>query len=75
MFLSRRQAGAVFLVLVGAAMALAVSLALTLANHRLDAGFVDRWLRAFLIALVVAVPTGALVVPGARRVADRLTRR
>ncbi|MFN3292671.1 MAG: adenine deaminase C-terminal domain-containing protein [Gemmobacter sp.] len=58
-----------------AAMALAVSLALTLASHRLDAGFMDRWMRAFLIALVVAVPTGALVVPVARRVADRLTRR
>lgn len=75
MLFSRRQSGVVFIVLLALVVALVISLALTLMNTRLDAGFVDRWMRAFLVAGVAAVPSALLAAPVLRAAVDRFTRR
>ncbi len=75
MLFSKRQSGVVLIVLLALVLALVTSLALTLVNTRLDAGFVDRWMRSFLIASVAAVPTALLALPALRITVDRLTRR
>jgi hypothetical protein len=71
MFLSRRQGNVLFLVLGTLLLAGVVSLTLALWWWRLDAGFLNRWLRAWLIAFVVATPSALLLLPGLRRVVDR----
>jgi hypothetical protein len=65
----------VLVVLLALVLALVISLALTLVNTRLDAGFMDRWMRSFLIAGVAAVPSALLANPVLKVMVERLTRR
>jgi hypothetical protein len=72
--LSRRGANILFVVLMAGVMSFVMSFVMTLANTRLDSGFWDRWLRAFVLGYVVALPTAMVVVPLVRRFTDRLAR-
>ena len=67
MRLSRRWFPWVFALLMGGAMTLIVTMALTLAQGFTLAGWMGRWLLAWL----VATPTIVLLAPGARRMAAR----
>lgn len=73
--LSRRGANVLFIILMAMGMSLVMSFAMTLLHVRLDSGFVNRWMRAFLLGWLVATPTAFVVVPLVRRVTDALVSR
>jgi hypothetical protein len=66
--LSRRWFPWVFALLMGGAMTLIVTLALSLAQGFTLSGWMGRWLLAWL----VATPAIVLLAPGARRLAARI---
>jgi len=73
--LSRRAANILFVVLMALVMSLVMSFAITLMNTRLDAGFTNRWMRAFLLGWLIATPTALLAFPLIGRMVDAMTAR
>jgi hypothetical protein len=65
--LSRRGAQIVNVLLVALAMAAAISFVSTFIVAAFTSGFWTKWLRALVIAWVVAIPTGFFAIPLARR--------
>ncbi len=49
-----------------------MSLAMTIVNTGLDAGFVLRWLTAWGISFAVAFPAAAVIIPAARKLTSHL---
>lgn len=72
--LSPRLKPVVFITLMAMAMSVVMSFAMTVLNHKLDAWFVQKWLRACAIAFVVALPTALTLAPILRSVTDRICR-
>jgi len=54
-------------------MSFAMSLTLTLVNLGLISEFFEKWIRAFGISFVVALPTSLIVVPLAKRIVEKIT--
>ncbi len=73
MFLTRQQGHVLFVVLMATSMSFIMSLAMTALNAPLDAHFMQRWFRSFLVGALVAIPSAMIVVPVMRRIADSLT--
>jgi hypothetical protein len=71
--LPRRWSGVLFITFMVLAMCFVMSLAMTVVNHGLRAGFLDRWGRSFAIGVLVAWPTAYVVVPRVRQLVDWLT--
>lgn len=63
----------VFAVAMAGMMSIAMSFALTAINVGLTENFVSLWLRACLVAFVVAVPISLFAGPVANRIADTFT--
>jgi predicted membrane channel-forming protein YqfA (hemolysin III family) len=62
----------IFSLLMGAMMVFLMTFVITLVNVGLPPDFVSRWLRAFLVAYVVAVPVIYFLAPVARRLTARV---
>lgn len=70
----KRYQGALFSTLMGSTMALLMSFTLTGINTGFfDPGFWGRWMGAFLVSLVVSIPTAVLVAPVIRRIVAALS--
>lgn len=70
--LSPRLRPTVFVVLLALVIALAVSFATTVLNHRIDEWFVSKWMRAWAIGAAVAVPTALLFASPLRAITDKI---
>jgi hypothetical protein len=64
-----------FIVIMASMMSLVMSLVLTLINLGLSHWSFLRWMRGFLVAFLVAVPTALVVGPIARRIAGSFSKR
>lgn len=70
---SPRRQQAVFVTLMVLAMSFVISLTMALINMPLDSRFPGRWVRNWLIAMLVAWPTAYIVVPNVRRIVTKLS--
>jgi hypothetical protein len=61
----------VFSIVMGAIMVLVMTFVITLANVGMATDFFARWMKAYAVAYVVAVPVIYFLAPFARRVAAR----
>mgnify|MGYP000376099584 CR=1 FL=1 len=69
--LPKRYFHLVFSVIMGAMMVLLMTFVITLVNVGLASDFVARWMRAFAIAYVVAIPVIYFLAPLAKKLAGR----
>ena len=72
--LSPRLKAPVTVILLAAFVALGISFTFTAMRYPLSAGFLDHWIRNFLIAAAVGVPVALLTGPIAEKVAGWICR-
>jgi len=73
MKINRKYSMILFAVLMSFVMSFAMSLTLTLINLGFVPYFFEKWIRAFAVSFLVALPTSLLIVPIARKIVDKLT--
>jgi hypothetical protein len=71
---SARRQQVVFVTLMVLAMSFVISLAMAVMNLPLDERFLARWLKNWLLAILVAWPTAYIVVPSVRRIVAKLAK-
>jgi hypothetical protein len=71
---SPRRQTVVFVTLMVLAMSFVISLAMALINLPLDERFLGRWVKNWLLAMLVAWPTAYIVVPAVRRIVAKLAK-
>jgi hypothetical protein len=71
---SARRQQVVFVTLMVLAMSFVISLAMAVMNLPLDERFLARWLKSWLLAILVAWPTAYIVVPSVRRIVAKLAK-
>jgi hypothetical protein len=66
------KARVILSVLMTSVMVLMVTLVATYLNLGLVAGFVGHWMKAYFIGWPIAAATAFVIMPGCRRVTDRI---
>ncbi len=69
----RRYAPILFSFVMSTAIVAVTSGMITAINTGIDAGYPERWMRAYALAWAFAFPTVALVGPRVRRLVERIT--
>ena len=72
--LTPRQAQLAFIPLVVTTMSGVISFAMSALHHGFTAGLLRVWLQHWPVAFIVALPTAWVVLPGIRRMLERLSR-
>ena len=63
----------VLIVIASFAMSIIMSLVITYINTGMDSEFIIRWRKAFLIAFPIAIIAAIIVIPFAKKIADKIT--
>lgn len=74
-FIPKRLSGLVFVASVAFTMSAVMSLAITIVNTGVGGDLAGRWLKAWPIAFMIALPTALVLIPTLRRLVDRCTLR
>lgn len=72
--MTRRSANILAFLVVGAVLSAAMSLGVVIADTGVRGDLVGRWLRAWAIAFLIAVPTAMVLRPMLRRVVSTVSR-
>lgn len=71
--LTPRQAQLAFIPIVVTTMSGVISFAMSVLHHGFTAGLLRVWLQHWPVAFIVALPTALVVLPGIRRMLERLS--
>lgn len=72
--LTRGQAHVLTIVLIAFSMSGVMSLAMVIVNTGVGGDVVARWIRSWIIAFLIAMPTAAVLIPAVKRFVGRFTR-
>jgi hypothetical protein len=71
--LPRRYAPVLFALIMSVTLSGLLSFVITAINSGIGIGFLNRWLRAYGLAWMLAFPLVTLIAPQVRRLVDRIT--
>tara|TARA_B100001079_G_scaffold196194_1_gene169855 strand:+ start:709 stop:930 length:222 start_codon:yes stop_codon:yes gene_type:complete len=71
---SKKYSQLLFILVMGFLMSLLMTLIITFVNTGMDIGYINRFLKAWIFSLPIAIGTALLVVPIAQRFIDKITK-
>tara|TARA_B100000579_G_scaffold209972_1_gene171518 strand:- start:7 stop:228 length:222 start_codon:yes stop_codon:yes gene_type:complete len=70
---SKKYSNLLFILVMGFGMSLFMTLIITYINTGLDNGYIDRFLKAWVVGLPIAIVTALLFGPIAKKFVDKIT--
>ena len=72
--LSKKYSQLLFILIMGFLMSLLMTLIITFVNTGIDQDYINRFLKAWVVGLPIAIGTALLVGPLAKKFVDRITK-
>jgi hypothetical protein len=71
---SKKYSSILFILVMGFCMSLFMTLIITYVNTGMDYGYINRFLKAWIVGLPIAITTALLVGPVAKKFVDKITK-
>ena len=71
---SKKYSQLLFILIMGFLMSLLMTLIITFVNTGMDSGYINRFLKAWIFSLTIAIGTALTVGPFAKRFVDKITK-
>ena len=72
--ISKKYSQFLFVLIMGFLMSLLMTLIITFVNTGMDSYYINRFLKAWIVSLPIAIGTALLVGPFAKKFVDRITK-
>ena len=70
----KKYSNLIFVLIMGFGMSLLMTLIITYINTGMDSGYLDRFLKAWVVGLPIAISTALIVGPIAKKFVDKITK-
>ncbi len=70
----KKYSNLIFILIMGFGMSLLMTLIITYINTGMDSGYLDRFLKAWVVGLPIAISTALIVGPIAKKFVDKITK-
>ena len=71
---SKKYSNLLFILVMGFGMSLLMSLIITFVNTGMDSDYINRFLKAWVVGLPIAIAAALLIGPIAKKFVDKITR-